>query len=175
MPFELQPHLEGDLLQLRPLCEDDYPGLFGVASDPLVWEQHPASDRYKDEVFRTFFRDAISSGGALVATDLKSDSIIGSSRYHDYSEANRTIEIGWTFLARACWGGDYNREMKKLMLQHAFQFVDSVLLVIGETNIRSQKAAEKIGAVQIGTRSDETLGTSCVFELTKSSQLTKPL
>ncbi len=175
MPFELQPHLDGNLLKLRPLLESDYPALFGVASDPLVWEQHPASDRYKDEVFKLFFRDAIDSGGALVAIDVESDVIIGSSRYYAYSELDRSVEIGWTFLARAYWGGIYNGEMKKLMLQHAFQFVDSVHFVIGETNVRSKKAAEKIGAVQIGTRSDEAVGTSYVFEIRKACYLKRPL
>jgi len=175
MSFELQPHLGGNLLRLRPLLEDDYPALFAVASDPLMWEQHPATDRYKSEVFRVFFDDAIRSGGALVAIDLNSDDVIGSSRFHAYSAKTRTIEIGWSFLSREYWGGSYNREMKKLMLQHAYQFVDTVLLIIGETNIRSQKAAEKIGAIQTGTQSDETMGTSYVFEISKSSYLEKPL
>ena len=175
MPFELQPHLVGDILNLRPLREDDYPALFSVASDPLVWQQHPASDRYKDEVFRQFFRDAIDSGGALVVIDAANDAVIGSSRYHDYSEADRTVEIGWSFLARDYWGGIYNGEMKRLMLQHAFQFVDSVHLVIGETNMRSQKAAEKIGAVHIGTRSDEAMGVSNVFAINQSSYALRTL
>ena len=175
MSFDLQPHLQGDLLLLRPLVEDDFPALFEVASDPLIWEQHPASDRYKKDVFRIFFDEAINSGGALLAVDAVHAGVIGSSRYHGYCAETRTIEIGWTFLARACWGGKYNREMKKLMLEHAYRFVDSVLLIIGDTNIRSQKAAEKIGAVQVGTRSDEVMGTSYVFELLKCDYFERPL
>jgi len=175
MSFDLQPHLQGDLLHLRPLVDDDFPALFKVASDPLIWQQHPASDRYRKDVFRIFFDEAIRSGGALVAVDAGHAGVIGSSRYYGYSAETRTIEIGWTFLARACWGGKYNREMKKLMLEHAYQFVDSVLLIIGDTNIRSQKAAEKIGAAQIGKRSDEVMGTSYVFELLKPDYLERPL
>jgi len=56
------------------------------------------------------------------------------------------VEIGWTFLERAFWGGTYNREMKSLMLDHAFKFVDRVVFVVGENNLRSQRALQKIGA-----------------------------
>jgi RimJ/RimL family protein N-acetyltransferase len=150
--FELQPHLAGDLLELRPLREEDWEELFAVASDPLIWEQHPASDRYKEEVFREFFREALESGGALVAIDRKTQKIIGSSRYFGFDAEKREIEIGWTFLARSHWGGKYNGELKRLMLEHAFKFVESVVFLIGPTNFRSQKALEKIGGIMIAPR-----------------------
>jgi RimJ/RimL family protein N-acetyltransferase len=169
MTFDLQPTLKGDLLVVWPLRQDDYPTLFKVASDPRLWAQHPASDRYKEEVFRDFFRDAIESGGALIVTDNKDGEVIGSSRYHAYAAENRTIEIGWTFLARAYWGGRYNGEVKWLMLNHAFSCVDSVLFLIGPENIRSQKAVEKIGGVHIGSKPGGPGGTSLVFEITASS------
>lgn len=76
------------------------------------------------------------------------------------------VEIGWTFLARAYWGGRYNGEMKRLMLRHAFAAVSRVIFVIGAGNIRSQRAIEKIGAVRAGTRADPRLGESLVYELT---------
>jgi RimJ/RimL family protein N-acetyltransferase len=150
--FELQPHLVGDVLELRPLRPEDWEGLFLIASDPLIWEQHPARDRYQEDVFKEFFKEALDSGGALVAIDRKTQSIIGSSRYFGYEPANSEIEIGWTFLARSCWGGTYNREMKRLMLGHAFQFVDSVVFLVGPENFRSRRALEKIGAVITGRR-----------------------
>jgi len=145
MPFELQPHLRGELVELRPLREEDFDTLFAVASDPLIWEQHPASDRYKEDVFRGFFRGAMDSGGAFLVLDAKSGVVIGSTRYCDQRE--NQIEIGYTFLARSQWGGAANGEMKRLMLDHAFQFVERVVFVIGPTNWRSRKAVEKIGAV----------------------------
>jgi RimJ/RimL family protein N-acetyltransferase len=154
MAFELQPTLQSDLIELRPLVSDDFEALYGVACDPLIWEQHPSNDRYKEDVFRRFFEDGLESGGALVAIDRKDGRIIGSSRYNGYDEASSEIEIGWTFLARSHWGGVYNREMKKLMLRHAFQFVKSVIFLIGPQNIRSQKAMEKIGGVRDGSRVD---------------------
>jgi RimJ/RimL family protein N-acetyltransferase len=152
MAFDPQPTLRGELLELRPLRPDDFPELFAVASDPLIWEQHPNSDRYQESVFREFFRGAIESGGALLALDRRTGRIIGSSRYSGFAAGNGEVEVGWTFLARSHWGGGYNGEMKRLMLGHAFGAFRSVLLVIGPKNIRSQKAAEKIGAVRIENR-----------------------
>src|ERR671934_851347 len=149
MPFDLQPTLKGELLVLRPLRAEDFDALFAVASDPLIWEQHPASDRYKEEVFREFFREAMESGGAFIAIDSKDGQVIGSSRFHGYNEEKREIEIGWTFLARSHWGGIYNREMKQLMLQHAFRFVDRVVFLVSPDNRRSRRAVEKIGAVHV--------------------------
>jgi N-acetyltransferase len=150
MSFDLQPKLKGELIELRPLAPEDWDDLFAVASDPLIWEQHPESDRYKAEVFRVFFREALESGGAFVIVDKKSQQIIGSTRFYGYDPEKSEIEIGWTFLARKYWGGRYNRELKQLMLNHAFQFVENVIFYVGENNIRSQKATEKVGGVRNG-------------------------
>jgi len=150
--FDLQPHLVGELLEVRPLRPEDWEKLFAVASDPRIWEQHPASDRYQETVFREFFREALESGGALIVIDRQTQEVIGSSRYFGFDPEKSEIEIGWTFLARSYWGGKYNGELKQLMLNHAFRFVESVVFVIGETNLRSRKAVEKIGGVQIGRR-----------------------
>ena len=169
MPFDLQPVLKGELLSLRPLRPEDFPALYAVASDPLIWEQHPASDRYQEDVFREFFRGAMESGGAfavLDGPDPAAGHIIGSSRYFGYSEEKSEIEIGWTFLARSHWGGRYNREMKQLMLRHAFQFVERVVFLVGLQNWRSQRAMEKIGGRRAGTRLDSRGQESVVFEIT---------
>jgi N-acetyltransferase len=150
MAFDLQPNLKGDLIELRPLTLEDWGDLFAVASDPLIWEQHPESDRYKEDVFKIFFSDALESGGAFVIIDRKNQQIIGSTRFYGYDPEKSEIEIGWTFLARKYWGGRFNRELKQLMLDHAFKFVENVIFYVGENNIRSQKATEKIGAVKNG-------------------------
>jgi RimJ/RimL family protein N-acetyltransferase len=146
LEFDLQPTITGELIELRPLTLQDFDDLFAAASDPLIWAQHPESDRYTKEVFQRYFDGAIESKGAFAIVDRKSGRIIGSSRYCNLVPAAREIEIGWTFLERAFWGGDYNRELKTLMLDHAFKFVDRVVFVVGENNLRSQKALEKIGA-----------------------------
>jgi RimJ/RimL family protein N-acetyltransferase len=146
MEFELQPYLRGNLVELHPLRAEDFETLFQAASDPLIWEQHPESDRYKREVFQKFFDGAIESKGAFAVMDSKTGRMIGSSRYADYKPAESEIEIGWTFLERAFWGGAYNGEMKSLMLNHAFRFVRRVVFRVGEHNLRSQKALRKLGA-----------------------------
>jgi len=148
--FDLQPNLRGELIDLRPLRPEDWDDLFAVASDPLIWEQHPESDRYEEDVFKIFFREALECRGAFVIVDTTSRQIIGSTRFYGYDLEKSEIEIGWTFLARKYWGGRYNRELKQLMLDHAFKFVESVVLLVGENNIRSQKATEKIGGIRDG-------------------------
>jgi len=168
MTFELQPTLMSEILEVRPLRADDWEELYAVASDPLLWEQHPNSDRYKPDVFRKFFDEALASGGAFVVLDRKTGRVIGSSRFHCYDLVRSEIEIGWTFLARSHWGGIYNGELKRLMLAHAFKFVDNVIFFIGSTNIRSQRALEKIGGVRAGTKSDPNGRESLIYRITRS-------
>jgi RimJ/RimL family protein N-acetyltransferase len=170
-----QPTLVGELLELRPLKPTDFDALFRAASDPLIWTQHPESDRYTREVFQTYFDGALKSGGAFAIIERKTGRIIGSSRYWNFDPEAREIEIGWTFLERQFWGGDYNRELKRLMLDHAFRFVNRVIFVVGENNLRSQKALEKIGATFL--RKIEKLDrhqrpqTNFVFKIDRASFL----
>jgi RimJ/RimL family protein N-acetyltransferase len=174
--IDLQPTLKGNLIELRPLRPDDFDALFSAASDPLIWEQHPESDRYQRDVFQKYFDGALESKGAFAIIDRESGQIIGSSRYCNLNLTNREVEVGWTFLERRFWGGNYNRELKQLMLDHAFQFVDRVLFVVGERNLRSQKALEKIGAsflkkTDLPTR-DGALAPNLVFVITCDSHST---
>jgi N-acetyltransferase len=171
--FDLQPILKGELIELRPLRPQDFDALFSAASDPKIWEQHPESDRYQRKVFQRFFDGALESKGAFAIIERKSGRIIGSSRYCNLNLTNREVEVGWTFLEREFWGGTYNRELKRLMLDHAFRFVDRVVFVVGEQNFRSQKALAKIGAsflkkVQLPA-DDETIKTNIVFVITANS------
>ena len=167
--LDLQPVVKGSLLELRPLRATDFDDLFAVAADPLIWEQHPDKDRCKEDHFRVFFRQAVESGGALIAIDASSGRIIGSSRYHAYDEEKSEVEIGWTFLARSHWGGRHNGEMKRLMLEHAFTCVERVVFLVGVGNRRSQRAVEKIGATRVGERADAHGRESYVFALDKAT------
>jgi N-acetyltransferase len=169
MSFDYQPVLKGELVELRPLRADDYVDLYAVASDPLIWEQHPDRTRHEEATFKAFFNEGLASGGALIAIDVGTQRIIGSSRFHAYNKERSEVEIGWTFLARSHWGGRYNGEMKRLMLRHAFRFVSRVLFVIGVQNFRSQRAIEKIGGVRVGTRSDARGRDSYVYQVAAST------
>jgi N-acetyltransferase len=148
--MELQPRLAGELLELRPLREEDFDDLWAAGSDPLVWEQHPAKDRSTPDGFRAYFDDHLASGGALAVVDRGTGRVIGVSRYAFYEPERREVEIGWTFLARSQWGGTVNGELKRLMLEHAFQYVDTVVFLIDANNTRSQRAVEKLGAARTG-------------------------
>jgi RimJ/RimL family protein N-acetyltransferase len=167
--IELQPTLRGELLEMRPLRSEDFDELFAVASDPLIWEQHPSRDRGEEGPFRIFFRESLESGGALVAIDRANGRIIGASRYHGFDPAKSEVEIGWSFLARRYWGGRFNREMKRLMLEHAFGFVDRVVFLVGRDNHRSRRAVEKIGAVEIGIRRNERGQEAILYGMTGQS------
>lgn len=146
MHFDLQPTLENESIRIQPLKSSDFETLFSIASDPFIWEQHPNKDRYKKEVFENFFKGAMESGGAFLVFNAQTGEAIGSSRYYELNEQESSIAIGYTFLAKSHWGGIYNPSLKSLMLNHAFQFVNHVILYIGANNIRSQKATEKLGA-----------------------------
>jgi N-acetyltransferase len=165
VPFDLQPTLVGPLVTLRPLSQGDYDRLFAVASDPLIWEQHPDKTRSQPAGFKVFFQQALDSGGALLVTETGSGQVIGSSRFHGYDAAADEVEIGWTFLARSHWGGRYNGEMKRLMLEHAFRYVGRVIFLIDPANHRSQRAIHKLGAVRAGSRTDGTGRVSWVFQI----------
>jgi len=145
MNIDWQPSLENDLLILRPIKEEDFEPLFKVASDPLIWEQHPNKDRCKRNGFEVFFKEAISSNGAFTVIDKETGEVIGSTRFTPVIESTNAIEIGWTFLSRQYWGGQYNTSMKMVMMEYAFEFVDHILFYIHENNYRSQKAVDKIG------------------------------
>ena len=150
MPFDLQPtFLQDDLIKLIPLSESDFDRLFAVGSNPKVWEQHPNPNRYKPEDFSNYFTGAIKSKGAFIVLDIKTNEVVGCSRYYDYNENENSVLIGYTFIGIKFWGTGYNKSLKKLMLDYSFQFVGKVYFHIGASNIRSQKAIEKIGAVKV--------------------------
>ncbi len=150
-PIDLQPTLIGEKVLLRPLCAGDFDGLFAVASDPLIWEVHPDPDRYQRAVFEGFFAEAMASGGAFAIIDQDSGLIIGSTRFAGYSADKDEIEIGWTFYARSHWRTGHNREVKALMLRHAFTAIKTVAFRIGADNSRSRGAVERLGAKLTGS------------------------
>jgi len=140
-----QPHLAHPLVDLRPATGADWPALYAAASDPGIWAGHPANDRWQEPVFRAFFDDGLASGGMLVARDPGSGAVIGASRFDAGRCEPGEIEIGWTFLARSHWGSRTNHAMKALMVGHALTTMERVMFMIGETNIRSRTAVERIG------------------------------
>jgi RimJ/RimL family protein N-acetyltransferase len=160
------PHLRDELVELTPLTEHDFDRLYKVASDPLIWEQHPSSDRYQEHVFRDYFNGALASKTAFVIIDRSSGQVIGCTRFYDHKE-NESIAIGFTFLAKEYWGGKYNKAVKALMLNYAFDHVGKVIFHIGANNLRSQIGTTRLGAVKTGEFfTEEANGRKLSFEYT---------
>ncbi|UOX33972.1 GNAT family N-acetyltransferase [Flavobacterium sediminilitoris] len=162
--MNLQPVLSNELITIRPLKESDFNALFSIASDKLIWEQHPNNDRYKKDVFKVFFEKALASNSAFAVIDTATERIIGSSRYYDLDSKYNNISIGFTFISRDYWGTNYNSNLKKLMIDYAFQFVNSIYFHVGATNFRSQKAVLKLGAIKVEEPNNET---NWLYELKK--------
>jgi RimJ/RimL family protein N-acetyltransferase len=178
--MDRQPVLEGGRLILRPLTEADWPALYAVAADRELWAVHPSHDRWQEPVFRAFFDDALTQGGALAIVDKESGQLIGSSRFQWSARGDGgALEIGWSFLARAYWGRGYNAEFKRLMLEHAFKTVDRVVFRVGADNVISRKAMENIGGRLTGeTFVEERVGIPVehvVYEITRESFAGGPL
>lgn len=146
-----QPTLRGTSLVASPLVAGDFDALFAAASDPEIWALHPVNDRHTREKFGIFFDTGLASGGALVVRDAASGEVVGSSRFVGHDPEERVVEIGYTFLVRSAWGGKANRELKSLMLAHAFAHVELVEFFVGKRNLRSRRAMEKLGASLLRT------------------------
>ena len=169
MMLDRQPMLKGELVRVRPLRDEDLDALRAISSDPLLWEQHPAKERSTVEGFQQWFDDARASGGALTVIDRADGQIIGTSRYDHYDPAASEVEIGWTFIARSHWGTPYNGDLKRVMLDHAFGAVDTVVFRVHGENWRSQRAVEKLGAIRSATELDARgFGEVVVFRLDRT-------
>jgi len=149
MNFDIQLKLENEKVALIPLQESDFEDMFLVASDPKIWQQHPNKDRWKKEIFRTFFDGALMSKGAFKIASKETQEMIGSTRFYDFDEADNSIFIGYTFYSTEYLGKGINVLVKRTMLDYNFRFVSKVYFHIGANNIRSQIAIERIAARKI--------------------------
>lgn len=140
--------LENTDIALEPLQPSDYERLFQVGSDPEIWAQHPDSNRYQPDGFRVYFGKLMETDMPFLIIDKTNDNVIGATSYYQYDATASHIAIGFTFLAKAYWGGITNKMVKAMLLDHAFQFVDTVIFHVREHNFRSQAALAKLGAVK---------------------------
>lgn len=166
MTLDRQPTLASELLLVRPLGQSDFEALWAISSDPLLWEQHPAKERAERAGFNMWFEDAMASGGALVVITQDDGEVIGTSRYDRFDDDASEVEIGWTFIARRLWGGPYNAELKRVMLEHAFRSVRAVVFRVHSENMRSRRAVQKLGATLVATEIDARgRGENVVYRL----------
>jgi RimJ/RimL family protein N-acetyltransferase len=171
--LNLQPLLQNDRIILYPLQEDDFEALYAAASDPKIWDQHPNKDRWKKEVFQTFFNGAIQSQGAFKIVEKSTAEVIGSTRFYDYNRDESCIIIGYTFYTISSWGTGINPAVKKMMLDYVFQFLNKVYFHIGADNIRSQIAIARIGAVKVAEQEVTYYGEppklNFIYEINKAT------
>jgi len=148
--------LEGNHVRLESLSLDHLDALAAVGLDPELWKFTKVNVTSRDEM-RAYIEDALRAQAhgmaiAFVTREKKSNTIVGSTRFADIDGQNRTLEIGWTWVARAHQRTAINTEAKYLMLRHAFEKMDArrVMLKTDETNMKSRAAIARIGAKQEG-------------------------
>jgi RimJ/RimL family protein N-acetyltransferase len=165
----MQPTLSNDMVELRPLTNDDFEALFTVASDPQIWEHHPYKCRAERDGFTKYFTELIDSKGAFCIIDKNNNNVIGACRYYECNYADSEIELGGAFLSREYWGGVWFRTCLGLMLEHAFKFVDQAVFLVHPDNHRSLGAVGKTGATPSEDRKNQDGVMHRCFIMTKDS------
>jgi len=172
--------LERDGIRLEPLSPEHNDGLVAAASDGKLWELWFTSVPEPGAV-TNYIRDAVkgrSDGHMLpwAVRDLATDTIVGSTRYHDIVPAIDRVEIGWTWYAQRCQRTNVNTTCKLLLLEHAFDTLGCAVVGLrtDNFNVRSQKAIEGIGAKKDGVlrhhqaRRDGTVRDSVMYSILKA-------
>jgi len=169
--------LEGYGVRLEPLQKQHLEGLEQAASDGKLWELWFTSVPAPGETAK--YIDTALQGqkdGHMLpwaVHDLKSRSIVGSTRYHDVVAAADRVEIGWTWYAKRCQRSHVNTACKLLLFTHAFEKVGCkvVGLRTDNFNFRSQRAIEALGAKKDGVirhhwpRRDGTVRDSVLYSV----------
>jgi N-acetyltransferase len=171
--------LERDGIRLEPLSPEHHDGLVAAASDGKLWELWFTSVPETGAVMN-YIRDAVkgqSDGHMLpwAVRDLATNTIVGSTRYHDIVPAIDRVEIGWTWYAERCQRTNVNTTCKLLLLEHAFDTLGCAVVGLrtDNFNVRSQKAIEGIGAKKDGVlrhhqaRRDGTVRDSVMYSILK--------
>ena len=151
-------NLETNAFSLEQTTSSDFEPLYGVASNPVLWEQHPEKDRWKRSVFLTFFQGALENDlGCFTIRDKSAGVVIGSTRFYSHDAAGEAVRLGYTFLCPKYWGSGANQEMKEVLLEQAFTIVENVYFDIGKENFRSRKSVEKLGAVECADEEEKVV------------------
>jgi RimJ/RimL family protein N-acetyltransferase len=148
--------LEGHGVRLEPLSREHHDGLIGAASDGSLWQLWFTSVPSPEET-HAYISAALAGqrdGHMLpwAVRDLATNTIVGSTRYHDIVAAIDRVEIGYTWYARRCQKSHVNTACKLLLLGHAFETLACrvVGLRTDNFNFASQQAIEALGAKKDG-------------------------
>jgi RimJ/RimL family protein N-acetyltransferase len=124
--FDRPPTLDGELVRMEPLAERHREPLRSALADPAVWRWVKIDAAGDPALFDGWFDQALANVAErnefAFATVRRDDgAAVGSSRYLSFRPDDLGLEIGWTVVSRAAWGGGANSEAKLLMLEHAFE------------------------------------------------------
>lgn len=149
--------LQDEVVLLRPLEVQDLAGLWAVGQEPEIWQYMRAGLVDSEEKMRAWVRSALEArakGGdfPFVTVALPSGTIAGATRYMTIDSANRSLEIGGTWIGQPFRRTRINTHAKYLMLRHAFEELHCVRVQLrtDSRNVRSQRAIERIGAQREG-------------------------
>jgi len=150
--------LTGERSQLVPMTLEHTQELFEISRDPVIWQFLPVRQPETVEDMEAIVRPAIGRLEAglelpFVIRDQVTGCLVGSTRMYDFSQANRQLEIGSTWLTPSVWRTRINSECKYLLLRHCFETLNTerVQIKTDSRNLRSQTAIARLGAVREGT------------------------
>jgi RimJ/RimL family protein N-acetyltransferase len=156
--MNVQPvELVGSRARLVPLVSEHAHALLEAGRDPTIWTYLPRHPRTLADM-KALVAEALERRDAgvdfpfVVLDQADNGQVVGSTRLCDIDRANRSLEIGWTWLDSAVWRTRINTECKRLLLGHCFETLGAirVFLKTDARNVRSQKAIERIGATKEG-------------------------
>ena len=150
MRSQLTTRLEGQVVVLEPLEAHHKDGLFAAAQRPEIW-QWMAPIGESQESFSAWFDASLAESeagreGVFATIDRASGEPIGSTRFHDWREVHRGVEIGWTWLSPSMWRTGANVEAKLLLLEYAFEHLRCVRVEF-KTDARNERSRAALAAL----------------------------
>jgi N-acetyltransferase len=169
--------LEGFGVRLEPLGHEHEPGLAAAASDGELWKLWFTSVPVPADT--NGYVDAALEGqraGHMLpwaVRELATNTVAGSTRYHDIVPAIDRVEIGYTWYAKRWQKTNVNTACKLLLLTHAFVSLGCgvVGLRTDNFNFGSQRAIEALGAKKDGVirhhhpRRDGTVRDTVIYSI----------
>jgi N-acetyltransferase len=171
--------IRGQYIDLEQLTNDHISELESIAFDPLIWQNLPYNITDKQSL-ETFVKDRQQKNLneqliTYVIRNKANNQVCGSTGFNNIDVENHQLEIGPTWISPIVWGTKANVESKYLLLTFCFEKA-SIMRVefrTRETNIRSQKAIEKIGGIKEGLlrchrkNNDGTFRNTIVYSIIK--------
>ncbi|WP_138091225.1 GNAT family N-acetyltransferase [Sphingobacterium daejeonense] len=114
------------------------------------------------------FQKLIDTDIPYLILDAKTEQVIGATSFYQYDRHEKSVAIGYTFLGKKYWGGEYNQSIKNLMMDFAFEKLDKVIFHVASENIRSQMALGKIGAIKEKEEEDENGKVKFTYSIFKN-------